>query len=124
MRRSDSSVSFSMILDSSGFFDQCFLDLGHGIRFLSDLVHPLKGPEEVDRRGAGGGNLIGNGFQLLKEFLLGIGLDGHGAQRQPIGCCHTDGRGPSDAQSLDGVTHLSVVGDIQKGHFQWKQCLV
>jgi len=70
-------------------------------------LHPLQGPEQVDRRRPGGCQELG-GFLQFTAQVGGLGGFGtQGGQGHPVGCCDSDGRSPTDLHRPDRLGHLT-----------------
>ena len=69
-------------------------------------LHPVDRPEEVDRRGTGGGETCADALELRREFVDGVGLTLLCAQRHAVRRRNADGRRAADHHGDDGVGHL------------------
>ena len=67
---------------------------------LDQTLHPVQGPEEVHRGGAGRGDLPADLQEPPLELAAVIGLNLQGPQGGAHGCGHPDGRGSPDGQGL------------------------
>src|SRR5690625_239811 len=88
--------------------------LGHGAALLEDGPHAVERPEQVDRRGAGIGQLLEIGGQgglpAFPRLAGGAGLAG--CQGHAVGGSNVDGRRAPHHQVADGVRHLA--GGVQR----------
>ena len=85
-------------------------------------LHPVQGPEQIDRRGPAGGQLLlGPGHEGGK-----VGGTGPlpGGQHRGIGRRHPDGGRPPDHHGPDGPDHLPVVGAGEPALLQGQSGLV
>ena len=95
---------------------------------LKDLFHARRGPEKVDRRGAGRGDGCDDGLEFVfqkagcREFRAIFQL-GH-AQGDAIGGGDADGRGAADDHVLDAAGHFQVAAMGDELFFAGQQALV
>ena len=87
-------------------------------------LHPLDGPEEVHRRRAGRGHDVADIGELLEKRFVGVGDDVAGAQGDPHGRGHADGRGPTDHHAADRFGHALEIAVFVVDLFAGKPGLV
>ena len=71
-------------------------------------LHAVDGPEEIDGRGAGCGQLGTDAFELRSKLLRSFGFGLLRAQRHAVGCGDADGRRAAHHHGDNDVGHLFV----------------
>ena len=90
----------------------------------SDPLHAVQRPEQVDRRGPGGGQVILGLLELLIESVIIFGLDALGGQVNADGCCYADSRGTAYFEQIDSIPYVLLVGEGQDMHLAGQPGLV